>query len=148
MKHRESPFHRIQVWTGSHFARSSLLEVGLVLEVGHHGSTCRLKSKTAKPLLLTVVDWNGIHKCKVLYCNCVTSPSRARQLLQAGLLPASLHKPRTAFTFTVLRHFQTSHLVSKTAAYDYHKALVVQTDAAVPESVNVSPFAYPDACCA
>lgn len=135
--HRENPFHRLQCWNGSHFARSSLMEAGLVLEVGHHGASCRLKSDAAQPLLLTVVDWNGIHKCKVLYCNCLSSPSRARQLLQAGLLPASKEKPMTAFTFTVLRHFQTSHLVSKTAAYDYHKALVVQSDAAVPDLVNV-----------
>lgn len=135
--HQQDPFHRVQRWNGFHFERSSLAACGLIMEVGHGGESCRRKAKSPEIWDLTVVDWNGIHKCKVIFCNCFPGQERHIQLFKAGLFPCSKDRPATAFTFTVLKHFQTSSVVSKTAAYDYHKALVRQTDGAVPSEVAV-----------
>src|SRR3954468_1275661 len=38
--HRRLPFHQIHYWTGTHFERDWLYNLGLVLFLGHHGDPC------------------------------------------------------------------------------------------------------------
>ena len=40
--HRQTPFHWMAWWTGSHFAPVSLYSLGFVLPLGHHGDPCPL----------------------------------------------------------------------------------------------------------
>src|SRR6266481_4860918 len=37
--HRSLPFHRIQIWNGKCFVRSSLFKQGFVMHLGHHGES-------------------------------------------------------------------------------------------------------------
>lgn len=38
--HRHQPFHRLEIWNGSSFSKSSLFKLGFVLHVGHGGQQC------------------------------------------------------------------------------------------------------------
>ena len=43
--HRRAPFHRVQQWTGTHWAASWLINVGLEIHLGHCGEQCPTPSK-------------------------------------------------------------------------------------------------------
>ncbi|KAJ6454061.1 hypothetical protein C8R47DRAFT_1083228 [Mycena vitilis] len=38
--HEQSPFHRIEVWTGNHWRRAELRDLGFVYQEGHDGLPC------------------------------------------------------------------------------------------------------------
>ncbi|KAI9449558.1 hypothetical protein BJY52DRAFT_1126677, partial [Lactarius psammicola] len=38
--HKRSPFHRLLLWTGSHYAPMSLYSLGYLLCLGHAGEPC------------------------------------------------------------------------------------------------------------
>ena len=74
---------------------------------------------------------NGLHVADVRYCDCGHVPDGCRrhtQLLRAGLFPASIDRPRTAFSFEVLNLFDKLTLQGKTTLFDFHRALVQMTD--------------------
>ncbi|KAF7331346.1 CxC2 domain-containing protein [Mycena kentingensis (nom. inval.)] len=74
--------------------------------------------------MFTLVDSNGVHSTRLVYCGCREQPpNKVRQLLRAGFFPASTREPITAFTLHVLREFQLHNFEAKKAAYDYVKAL-------------------------
>lgn len=145
--HDTMPLHRIERWNGSFYERQSPTEpqAHQLMYLGHNGSRCRAQYRAAhakRPTesTLTVVHTNGYHKLQVVYCNCLGSPEPHVQLLYAGLFPATHTRPATAFTFQLLKHFQRFNLASKTAVYDYHKALLQLTDFVLPQSIPVSSF--------
>lgn len=80
---------------------------------------------------MIVVHTNGIHKVKVLFCECA-GPEGGYfgnvQLLQCSWFPTSGIRPRTAFTFECLEHFHHLTLQGKTTAWDYYNAIVHETD--------------------
>jgi hypothetical protein len=39
-KHQNHPFHRVEIWNGSSFLKSSLYKLGFVLYLGHGGARC------------------------------------------------------------------------------------------------------------
>ena len=39
-RHERNPFHKVEMWTGSHFSAAFLWEVGLRLYLGHRGLPC------------------------------------------------------------------------------------------------------------
>ena len=43
--HILDPFHRIERWTGSHYTRSWLWKVGLVINLGHQGNRCPFQAE-------------------------------------------------------------------------------------------------------
>ncbi|KAH6905174.1 hypothetical protein BKA70DRAFT_1108324, partial [Coprinopsis sp. MPI-PUGE-AT-0042] len=38
--HQSSPFHRVEIWSTTHFEPSWLWRTGLVIQLGHHGLQC------------------------------------------------------------------------------------------------------------
>ncbi|KAI6102118.1 hypothetical protein F5141DRAFT_1190031 [Pisolithus sp. B1] len=72
---------------------------------------------------MTIVHTEGIFSHKVLVCKC------------PGLFPASISKPKTAFTFDVLDHFLIDALECKTSAMSFYQKLKRFTNNAFPERV-------------
>jgi hypothetical protein len=127
-------------WTGAHFERTSLQDVGLVVQLGHEdGQPCVCPEEGPKGF--TVVSTNGIHKVSVMYCGCHHAgggSAKNIQLLRASWFPATIIRPRTAFTFDVLEAFHLLNLQGKTSAYDYYLSLVHRTDNTGTQDVKVS----------
>ncbi|KAF5347890.1 hypothetical protein D9756_010191 [Leucocoprinus leucothites] len=136
-QHKEHPFHRIQNWTGSHFEKYSLHDLGFTIHLGHRGRPCPAGGGAA--LDIVVIHTNGVHERRVAFCLCSPSdPSydRLLQLVRNRLFPPTADSPRTAFTFKVLEDFHRHSLSSKTSAYDYYHALRMHTNAAFPYLVE------------
>lgn len=123
--HRNLPFHRVETWTGSYFARHSLYAMGFELFLGHGGSRCPNASKSTT---MTVVHTNGIHKLSIVFCACAPLTKRPLQLLAAAMYPATWDYPETAFTIPLLKHYHLESLQSRTSAHDYWAVLRRLTD--------------------
>ena len=105
------------------------MDLGLRIQLGHNGAPCTAPQTFEAPL--TVYHTNGAHSIKVSYCQCNQPPGGylfANQLLRSSWFPASLNRPRTAFTFAMLKHFHHLTLQGKTTAYDFYHSLVHETD--------------------
>ncbi|EJD51418.1 hypothetical protein AURDEDRAFT_57413 [Auricularia subglabra TFB-10046 SS5] len=125
--HVHAPFHHIEHWTGTYFARHSLSRLGAELCLGHSGTRC----PNAGPLRtrpLVIVHTNGVHKVTVTFCGCAPETAESMQLLCAGLYPATWTSPATAFTTHVLKHYHLDSLQSRKPAYDYWAILRRLTD--------------------
>lgn len=138
-QHASCPFHWAEEWTGLYFKRVDMSELGLILHLGHRGKVC--PSTTEQGSRLRVIDDNGIHDCRVVYCACIDREEHVVQLLKNSLFPGSTKKPDTAFTLRVLRDFHMLATVAKTSAYDYVEALRKKTNNKVPQQVKVSTLA-------
>ncbi|KAI6010225.1 hypothetical protein EDC04DRAFT_2871263 [Pisolithus marmoratus] len=88
---------------------------------------------------MTTVHTQGIFSHEVSVCNCPGSnPSDwYLDLLRQRLFPASISKPKTAFTFDVLDHFLIDAFECKTSAMSFYQELKRFTDNAFPERVPV-----------
>lgn len=51
--HYRLPFHRIEFWTGSHYRGDWLCNLGVVIDLGHGGRPCPLKSNSRKKLQIS-----------------------------------------------------------------------------------------------
>jgi hypothetical protein len=119
----------LQHWNGTFWQSVALLDLGLSVQLGHNGAACSAPVAFEAPL--TVYHTNGAHSVRVLYCGCgepVGGYLYPNQLLRSSWFPASLTRPRTAFTFAVLKHFHHLTLQGKTTAYDFYNSLVHETD--------------------
>jgi hypothetical protein len=117
--HCHLPLHHIQKWTGTHFAQQSLAELEMIIFLGHHAQQCPNAQLNSSGWSTVIVNTNSIHNTKVLYCCCATAPDEPFQLTSAGLFPATMDPPETAFTFTLPNDFQVHVLASKNPAYDH-----------------------------
>ena len=135
--HSKNMFHFAEKWNGRYFERSSQARLGRVLFLGHDGSQC--PSNSTGSLNLDVVALNGVHGCKVMYCECASAGKHWEQLLDAELFPATLAKPATAFTFGIIKEFDLISSISKTSAMDFVTTIRRQTNNAFPDDVPVSP---------
>ena len=112
----------------SYFERISLKQLGLRIQLGHKiQDKCR-NSVQATGDDFVVIDINGIHDVGLDFCNCETSKPHFIQLLRYGLYPASLDRPKTAATFTVLKHFQLLNFESKASMFEFYNTLVQLSD--------------------
>lgn len=136
--HTDLPLHHIQHWTGTHFERTNLGDLGLILCLGHATLRCPNAPTDSKERPTVIVHTNGIHKLDVEYCYCAYAADEPTQLASAGLFPATTEKPETAFTFAVLKEFHAHTLSSKKSAYDYYIALQKLTNNAFPDRTYVS----------
>jgi hypothetical protein len=122
--------HRIpQEWTGMYFKNTDLYSLGLSLQLGHtYGEPC-LHPQLGDSNFL-VIHTNGIHRVRIKFCDCpcVDPVPFNRQLLQAGWWPGSLKKPKTCATLAVLTHFHKQTLQGKLSAFDFYRALELETD--------------------
>lgn len=138
--HADHPLHWIERWTGDHFEKELLSSIGFVLYLGHDGIKCLHTPKDEEPLPFTVVHNNGIHNLGIAWCFCAGCGNHVDQLMLAGLFPATVIDPRTAFTFSVLREFTVHKLQSKKAAYDYFTSLRRLTNGAFTYDTPVCAF--------
>ncbi|KAI5985673.1 hypothetical protein EDC04DRAFT_2501820, partial [Pisolithus marmoratus] len=86
---------------------------------------------------MTIVHTEGIFSHEVSVCN---HPGYHPNdwhldLLRQRLFPASISKPKTAFTFTVLDRFLIDALECKTSAMSFYQKLKRFTNNAFPERV-------------
>ncbi|KAJ2911924.1 hypothetical protein MD484_g8492, partial [Candolleomyces efflorescens] len=111
---RYLPLHRIEVWTGQYFQKTSLATLGL------------------RPKDFAIFDITGVHTVNLDFCGCQSGAEdvdKTVQLLRSSLFPATLSRPQTAFTFEMLDTFHKLTLVAKTTAYDYYHTILQRTDA-------------------
>lgn len=136
--HASTPFHVAEKWNGRYFDRMSQASLGRILHFGHRGSECPSVKTGTMPLGLDVIDLNGIHSCKVQYCQCAAAGEHWEQLLAVDLFPGTLGRPATAFSIPVLKHFDLLSSISKTSAMDFVTTLRRTTNNAFPDDVPVS----------
>ncbi|EPS97785.1 hypothetical protein FOMPIDRAFT_1078663, partial [Fomitopsis schrenkii] len=126
--HRLSPFHWVDVWNGRFLEKRDLGDLDFVLFLSHNGHQCPFIRGAMRPITYTVTHTNGIHRVPIHQCWCPHQPDTVSQLLRAGLFPATLERPESAFTFDLLRQWDIHFLSSKKGAYDYFEALRRLTD--------------------
>lgn len=149
--HAVLPFHFAEKWNGRYFVRSSQTKLlGRVLHLGHGGMACPNVAEGTMPLMLDVVDLNGVRACMVQYCRCGDAGNKWEQLLQIDLFPATVKMTATAFSFSLLKHFDLLSSISKITAMDFVTTIRRTTNNAFPEDVPVSkpidnshPLAHP-----
>ncbi|KAI6046731.1 hypothetical protein EDC04DRAFT_2982725 [Pisolithus marmoratus] len=113
--HRNLPFDKVQWWNGTHYEPTSLMELGFLWHIGHEGDPCPQNCSDPDP------DESG-------YMTGEKPPNHIQRLF-----PASISKPKTAFTFTVLDHFLIDALECKTSAMSFYQKLKRFTNNAFPE---------------
>ncbi|SJL12496.1 uncharacterized protein ARMOST_15923 [Armillaria ostoyae] len=124
--HHAMPFHKVEEWTGTYFKRTTLADLGLIIQLGH-----RLGQKCILPVVVKsfiVIDVDGIHSVQMGFCNCSQSIERQVQLLRSRLWPATTIYPQTAATFCVLHQFQVLSFMSKVSAYEFYHTLARLSD--------------------
>lgn len=126
--HASEPFHWAEKWDGSCFEQVDMSSLGLVVHLGHSGQQC--PAENPKSYLLKVIDVNGFHDTKVVYCTCKLSMGveKSIQLARHGLLPSAPKYPEVAFTFRCMEDFHLHNLTSRKTAYDYIKKLGRKTN--------------------
>ncbi|KAH7924727.1 hypothetical protein BV22DRAFT_1129623 [Leucogyrophana mollusca] len=125
-RHCFLPFHCLEKWTGKFFIGVPLQDVGLIINLGHDGARCASPGEVVNDFI--VVDISGVRRVSIKFCECLGAAHQCIQLLHAHMLPATVHRPKTAFTFNVLRSFHLENLQGKISAYDYYTALVQKSD--------------------
>ncbi|KAJ7813038.1 hypothetical protein B0H14DRAFT_3090425 [Mycena olivaceomarginata] len=121
--HRDSPLHRVEVWTDAGlFERVTLKSLGLRIQLGHG------RNGICPGTDFCIVDSNGIHEVALDFCTCGWAEDHDIQLLRARLYPATTTNPATAATFRVLRDFHLLSLEAKSSAYHFYNKLARQTD--------------------
>ncbi|RPD52689.1 hypothetical protein L226DRAFT_548691 [Lentinus tigrinus ALCF2SS1-7] len=90
----------LQVWDGEKFARTSLENLGMKIQLGHSSGLY----ENGKP----TPDW--------------------RQFMRLGWFPATMDKPATVFTFRMLHTFQELNFQGKTNLHDFWKTIEHITD--------------------
>jgi hypothetical protein len=136
--HTHTPFHRIQQWNGQFFDSATLLNLGYILHSGHDSHECP-HSSSAHDTLICIVDVLGVFHHKLRWCCCQDAEPHYAQLLRLGLYPASVERPETAFTFSLLDYFQVDAVECKTSANNFYNKLRRLTNSLFPHTVAVSP---------
>ncbi|KIY68994.1 hypothetical protein CYLTODRAFT_350404, partial [Cylindrobasidium torrendii FP15055 ss-10] len=134
------PFHRAELWNGSHFERVAPKDIKRRIPVGHDDGSCCSSGLIHENF--TILDCNGIYRIDIVFCQCERMKPLRIQLLRAQLFPSTSRRPRTAATFRLLEAHD--HLAShgKITPYEHYNALVQMTDGwgiALPKS-RYKPF--------
>ncbi|KAK7013626.1 hypothetical protein VNI00_019462 [Paramarasmius palmivorus] len=128
--HKERPFDRIERWNGNYFERTSLQDLGLVVQLGHDdGSPCVLRVMARKGFV--VVDVDSIQEVSIAYCGCRSEEAvgqKWQQLMRRELYPGSVEDPYTVFTFRVLALFHALTLKGKINLYDFYYGLEMRSN--------------------
>ena len=126
------------MWTGTHFQKSSLQEIGQKIQLGHnHGIHVQALNKAP---VFSVIHKNGIHLVDISFCGCDHAAQygdRVQQLLRYRLLPATTTDPQTASTFALLKSVHVLSIQSKLSLYDFYQSNEILTDATHISDVKV-----------
>lgn len=141
--HTHLPLHWAHIWDRDkgYFVRhdiSTVISDTYGIPLGHDGAPC---PNSSKPLMLTLVELNGVHATTVTFCGCPNHPDKWTQLFNANFFPATVAEPQTAFSFQLLRNWQITTLQSKITAYDFIRGLRRLTDNVFTGNVPVRHFA-------
>lgn len=101
------------------------------------GGTSRTRTAASGNSLFSVVDRSGIFEMEVVFCVCSGRGETDKQLLRAGLFPATFKQIETLFTFSVLEDYLTDNLECKTTAQQYYSKLQSMTSKMFPTNVPV-----------
>jgi hypothetical protein len=117
----------IQVKLDGMFKDTSLMDLGLVVQLNHCLGSCPVRETAT--VVLNVYDINGCHQVRVNYCGCARSisesgNSKLDQIFAQQWFPATWKQPRTVFTFRLLRQFHIINLQSKCNMFDYYQSIV------------------------
>ncbi|KAJ3506738.1 hypothetical protein NMY22_g17151 [Coprinellus aureogranulatus] len=139
--HKHNPLHWAESWNSelSCFVRTdiSTLSPSFAIHLEHCGNPCPSSyiDQEGNFIETTLVTLNGVHRTRVRFCTCKGIPDRVGQLMVAGFFPASVKRPKTAFSFEVLDHFERLQLECKVSAYDFCSCLRRATDDAFTSKV-------------
>ncbi|KDR65106.1 hypothetical protein GALMADRAFT_82273, partial [Galerina marginata CBS 339.88] len=111
----------LQKWTGTHFIKTSLKDIGLKVQLNHAGLFC--ESPIPCHVQMRVLHTNGIHEVAINYCGCSRAIPQHLQLLRRGFYPATQLTVKTCATFELLAHLHILALTSKASTYDFYRAL-------------------------
>ncbi|KAG9125707.1 hypothetical protein FRC07_006517 [Ceratobasidium sp. 392] len=111
---------------------ASLADLGLVCHLGHEGQQCHLAGGESS---VWVGDLHGFSKLRVLYCVHPNAPSKAIQLLRAGIFACSDTEPQSGFTLNLLEHFTVFATLGKTSGFRYYSVLQRLTSTGFPSTV-------------
>ncbi|KLO04227.1 hypothetical protein SCHPADRAFT_808133, partial [Schizopora paradoxa] len=129
--HVEEPFHQIEQWTGKFWLKTSLTDIGLVVNLGHGRGSCA--SPTAI-CVMHIIDANGIFTTKVRFCGCELTSERVTepfvQLLRARWFPCTISAPSSAVTFRCLDAVCRLNNQGKLTGYDFYQSQVHAADSA------------------
>lgn len=142
LTHTHTPFHRIQHWNGQFFESANLTNLGYTLHSGHGSHQCP-QSTSANETLVCIVDVLGVFYHRLRWCCCPGAEPAYAQLLRLGLYPASIDRPETAFTVSLLDYFHIDAVECKTSANNFYNKLRRLTNSLFPDSVPVSKFFCP-----
>ncbi|KZV71595.1 hypothetical protein PENSPDRAFT_605738 [Peniophora sp. CONT] len=145
--HGRNPLHLIEKWAPDKLSGTKclLLDLGLVIRLGHSDSTPCNVGEAVPPVVstITVVHSTGVQRCKFQYCNCI-DPSRNKihadphdhQLLRAGFWPATTKQPATVFTLALMREFFHLTMQSQVNARDFIFSKCRMTNNAFKDQVD------------
>ncbi|EEB89432.1 hypothetical protein MPER_12469, partial [Moniliophthora perniciosa FA553] len=129
-EHEGRPFDWVEKWNGTFFERTTLHELGLVIQLGHPARDKCSKSQRARSGFV-VVDLEGIQEVTLQFCECRATEiagDKWQQLMRARLYPATVTEPHTAFTFRTLSYFHQLTTQGKVSNYDFYHTLERRTD--------------------
>ncbi|KAL6298474.1 hypothetical protein BKA93DRAFT_820356 [Sparassis latifolia] len=118
----------VQAWTGVHFHRATLKQLGLRMQLGHKPGVQCPNPVWAFGDDFVVVDLSGIHEVGLDFCRCETAQSHPVQLLQTRMFPAMSVDLKTAAMFRLLETFHVISAQSKISRYEFYTALAQRTD--------------------
>jgi hypothetical protein len=137
LSHRCAPFHQIEKWTGHFFQPISLMTLGFTIFLGHNGQSCPQSDPHPKTAVFCVVDSIGITHHRFHICQCCDAKPLYVQLLEMQLFPATITRPETVFTFSVLDRFHIESLECKVSASNFFNQLRRLTNSIFPHKVPV-----------
>jgi len=161
--HMSLPFHWIQIWDGKCFVKSSLLEQGFVMHLGHNGQSCPVqrnpwkmcqwlepkKRRSKRQIYLKM--FLGLWAVRILLSLLTAmgfSFTTSNGVLAQDLPPitsncsdmvyfSQCHPPQDFFHFDVLDHFYMDAMECKTAGLSFFQKLRRFTNNAALASVPV-----------
>ncbi|KAJ7059722.1 hypothetical protein C8F01DRAFT_1059095 [Mycena amicta] len=135
-QHRRTPTHWASVWSVEEkFFRKT--DISCVTDtsgvyLGHDGAFC---GHARGRQHFTLVDINGIHATIVAFCGCDDAAPAWKQLLRAGIFPATMDAPQTGFTLHVLHQWREYRHQGHLSLYDFVRILQRLADPWIPTSV-------------
>ncbi|KAI1782630.1 hypothetical protein LXA43DRAFT_905174 [Ganoderma leucocontextum] len=115
-------FHWIQRWNGQFFEPTDLAYLKHVIYLGHNDLPCPALSKDTPPTNMVVVHTNGVHCCLIHKCHCSQDGDETyAQLISSGLWPASITRPKTAFTEALMREWHLVWDILHQSAQDFFR---------------------------
>lgn len=141
-RHRCNPFHWALIWDTSKRVWTqcdiSELSSNYAIQLGHADRNQFSPCPNAEAFPFTITHTNGIHTTRLRFCGCLGMEDKVSQLMLAKLFPSTPKEPKSAFTFSVLKHFHMHNLQSKCGAYDFIHSLRRLTDNVFTMKVPVS----------